>query len=76
MDVSDASGFGDPVEHAGDLVPIEGPVVPDDQPVDVITTTGPVSVEEFYQLGMEWEVAVVVEFPDRDPEPVPGPWGC
>ena len=66
VDVSDAGVAGDPVEHASDLVTIDWPVVPDDQAVDVIDPILPVSVEEFDQLGVERDVAVVAEFPDRD----------
>ena len=67
VDMFDPGGFGHPVEDAGDLVPVEGPAFPDDQPVEGIVTARLVDVEEFDQLGVEGNVAVVVEFPDRDP---------
>jgi hypothetical protein len=36
MDVTDAGGLGDPVEHASDLMAVEGAAFPGNEPVDVV----------------------------------------
>ena len=41
------------------------------RPVDVVVTVGVVSVEELDKLGVQRDVAVVVELADGDSEPVP-----
>jgi hypothetical protein len=62
--------FGDPFEDAADLVSAHWATVPDDQPVNVVIAGCLVVVEEFDQPGMEGDVAVVVEFPQRDSQPM------
>ena len=52
VDVSDARCLGDPVDDAGDLVPVDRPVVPDDEPVDVVVAVGVVVVDEFESQPM------------------------
>jgi hypothetical protein len=58
------------VEHAGDVVPVEATSVEDDQAVEVVVALVVVRVEQVDELGVEGDVAVVVELPDGDSEPV------
>ena len=58
---------GDPVDDAGDLVPVDRPAVPDDEPVDVVVAALLVVVDEFDELRVQRDVTVVVELADRDP---------
>ena len=65
VDVVESGPHGDPVQGSGHLVTIEWAAFPDDESVEVIGAAGLVSVEEFDELWVQWDVAVVVEFADR-----------
>ncbi len=57
-------------DDAGDLVPVQRFAVANDQPVSVVVAASKMVVDEFDELWVERDVAVVVEFPDRDTKPV------
>jgi len=68
--MTDACSLGYSADDAGDLVPVQRLAVANDQPVDVVIPARLVVVEEFDELWVEGDVAVVVELPDRNLEPV------
>jgi hypothetical protein len=69
--VPDPGSLGDPAEYSGDLVPVQRPASPRDQPVDIVITVRLVFVEELNQRWVQWDIPVVVKLPDRDSQPVP-----
>ncbi len=70
VDVADPGRLRDPSDDARNDVAVEATAVEHDEPVDVVGPAGSVLVELFEELVMQWEVAVVVEFADRNVEPV------
>ncbi len=70
VDVADPGGLRDPSDDARNDVSVEATTVEHDEPVDVVGPAGSVLVELFEELVMQWDVAVVVEFADRNVEPV------
>lgn len=70
MHMTNAGSLGYPADDAGDLVPVQRFTVSDDQPVDAVITVRLVAGNEFDELWVEGDVAVVVELPDRDTKPV------
>ena len=71
MDVADPGGLGDSAEHAGDDVAVEAPAVEGDEQIEIVVTFCVVGFEKADELGVERDVAVVVELADRDSEPMP-----
>ena len=71
VNVTDPGDLGDTAQHAGDHVPIEATAVKGDEPVKVIVTVCVVGFEEIDELWVQRDVAVVVQFADRNPQPVP-----
>jgi len=74
-DVADPCLAADPVQCGGDPQRGDGPVPFQQQPVGA-QPGGPMLgdpvVEHFLELGMQWDVAVVVELADRDSQPEGG----
>jgi hypothetical protein len=71
VDVADAGGFGDAVEHAGHGVTVEGPpVVGQQQSAGVSVGFVVPLLEQVDELGVQGDVAVVVKLADGDAQPV------
>jgi hypothetical protein len=72
VQVADPGCLGDPDDHAVDPVTVQRPAgaIDQQQPVGVVALGGLPLAEQFDQLGVEGDVAVVVQLPDRDPQPV------
>jgi hypothetical protein len=73
VNMSDAGSFGDTTNHSGDSMPIDSGEMVSQQPTGLSDPIGVVGLprgDEFNQFWMQWDVAVVAEFPDGDMEPV------
>ena len=74
-DVADAGGVAQMPQRLGDTVVTDRPVVFEQKTIGA-QPGGPVVgdpvVEEFFQLWVQRNVAVVVQLADRDPQPVGG----
>jgi hypothetical protein len=71
-DVADPGVVGDAAERVGDAQLGDGSAVLEQEPI-AAQPDGPVVrdpiVEQVLEVGVEWDVAVVVELADRDPHP-------
>ena len=69
VDVTEPGGGGRLAHDAGDVMPVEVlPVAVQQPPVERRVVCGPVG-EQTRCVGVQWDVAVVVELADRDPQP-------
>jgi hypothetical protein len=73
VDMTDPGSFGDAANHPGDPVPVDSRDPVGEEPTSRGDTVGVVGLplfDQFDQFGMERNVTVVAEFPDRDMEPM------
>jgi len=73
VDMADPGSFGDPANHPGDPMPVNGADVVGEEPAvagDMDSVVGLPPSNEFDQVGMERNIPVVAEFPDWDMQPV------
>ena len=71
MNMTDPSLFRDHVDPALHCVTVQHSVLSAGQPpMRVWWCVNPVARDELDQVRVQWTVAVVVEFADRDPQPV------
>ena len=71
VDMAQPGGGAGPVDHPGDGVPVERAAVlaGQQQRVSARDVGGPVGIDEGGQLGVQRQVAVLVELADRDVQP-------
>jgi hypothetical protein len=74
-DVADPGGVGQVPQRFGHAVVADGPVVFEQKAIGA-QPGGPVVgdpvIEQLFELWVQWDVAVIVQFADPDPQPVGG----